>query len=104
MENENLPKHIGFIMDGNRRWAREKKLPLKMGHKTGADTLEKIAKHANKMGIQYMTVFAFSTENWKRSEEEVGVLLILLQEYIEKFTKTADLENIKVNGSGDIAQ
>lgn len=103
MENENLPKHIGFIMDGNRRWAREKKLPLKMGHKTGADTLEKIAKHANKMGIQYMTVFAFSTENWKRSEEEVGVLMMLLQEYIEKFTKTADLENIKVNVIGDIA-
>lgn len=104
MDNNNLPKHIGLIMDGNRRWAREKKLPLKMGHKTGADTLEKIAKHANKMGIQYMTVFAFSTENWKRSEEEVGVLMMLLQEYIEKFTKTADLENIKVNVIGDITE
>ncbi len=102
MDRENLPTHIGIIMDGNRRWAREKKLPVKLGHKTGADTLEKIAKYANKIGIKYMTVFAFSTENWKRSEEEVGILMTLLQEYIEKFTRTADLENIKVNVIGDI--
>lgn len=104
MENENLPKHIGFIMDGNRRWAREKKLPLKMGHKTGADTLEKIAKHANKMGIQYMTVFAFSTENWKRDKDEVDALMSLLKYYLEDFANKADSENIRVKVIGNLKE
>lgn len=105
MDTENnFPKHIAIIMDGNRRWAREKKLPIKVGHKTGADTLEKIAKYANKIGIKYMTVYAFSTENWNRSKEEVDALMSLLKMYIEKFTKTADLENMKVNVIGDITR
>lgn len=102
MDNDNFPTHIGIIMDGNRRWAREKKLPVKLGHKTGADTLKKIAKYANKIGLKYMTVYAFSTENWNRSQEEVNVLMRLLKEYIEDFTKTADLENIQVQVVGDI--
>ena len=102
MKNENLPKHIAVIMDGNRRWAREKNLPIKLGHKTGADTLEKITKYANKIGIKYLTVYAFSTENWKRSEEEVNALMLLLQAYIEDFAKKADLENIKINVIGDL--
>ena len=100
----NLPAHIAIIMDGNRRWAREKKLPVKLGHKNGADTLEKIAKYANKIGIKYMTVYAFSTENWNRSEEEVSALMALLKTYIEKFMKTADLENLKVNIIGDVTR
>ncbi len=105
MDNENnLPLHIAIIMDGNRRWAKQKKLPIKVGHKTGADTLEKIAKYANKIGIKYMTVYAFSTENWKRSEEEINALMMLLQNYIEKFTNTADLENIRVNVIGDLTK
>lgn len=104
MENENMPKHIAIIMDGNRRWAREKMLPIKVGHKTGADTLEKIAKYANKIGIKYMTVYAFSTENWNRSEEEVNALMSLLRTYIEKIAKTADLENIKINVIGDLTR
>lgn len=104
MNDENLPKHIAIIMDGNRRWARSKKMLIKLGHKAGADTLEKIAKYANKIGIQYMTVYAFSTENWNRSEEEVGNLMLLLQEYINDFSKRANLENIKINVIGDLAR
>lgn len=102
MNDEKFPKHIAIIMDGNRRWARQRKLPVKLGHKTGADTLEKIAKYANKIGIQYLTVYAFSTENWNRSEEEVNALMLLLQTYIDDFSKRADLENIKINVIGDL--
>ena len=100
--NNNLPKHIGIIMDGNRRWAKSKGLPIPMGHKEGAKTLEKIVRHANKIGIKHLTVYAFSTENWKRSEEEVGALMLLLQNYIETYSKKADSENIKVKFLGDI--
>lgn len=102
MNDEKFPKHIAIIMDGNRRWARERKLPVKLGHKTGADTLEKIAKYSNKIGIKYLTVYAFSTENWNRSEEEVSALMLLLQTYIDDFSKRADLENIKINVIGDL--
>ena len=101
MEN-NLPKHIAIIMDGNRRWAKEKKLPIKLGHKEGAKTVEKIVKYANEIGIKYITVYAFSTENWKRSEEEVSNLMALLKTYVEKFSKVANTENIKLNIIGDI--
>lgn len=104
MEDDSFPKHIAIIMDGNRRWARQKKMPIKLGHKVGADTLEKIAKYANKIGIQYLTVYAFSTENWNRSEEEVSALMLLLQTYIDDFSKKADLENIKINVIGDLTK
>ena len=66
MELENLPKHIAIIMDGNRRWAKSKGLPVALGHKEGAKTLEKIVRYAKTVGIKYITVYAFSTENWKR--------------------------------------
>ena len=94
---ENMPKHIAIIMDGNRRWARSKNLDVKFGHKEGAKTLEKIVRYANSIGIKYITVYAFSTENWKRSKEEVGALMLLLQSYIDNFRKKADTENIKIN-------
>ncbi len=98
---ENLPKHIAIIMDGNRRWAKAKRLPIAMGHKEGAKTLEKIVRHANKLGIEYLTVYAFSTENWKRAEDEVKSLMLLLQSYIEEYSKRANSENIKVQFLGD---
>ena len=104
MNDENFPKHIAIIMDGNRRWAKQKKLPIKLGHKTGADTLEKITKYANKIGVKYLTAYAFSTENWNRTEEEVNALMILLQTYIDDFSKRADLENIKINVIGDLGR
>ena len=97
MEQENLPKHIAIIMDGNRRWARNKSLPVSFGHKEGAKTLEKIVRHAKNIGIKYITVYAFSTENWKRSQEEVSTLMNLMLNYLESYSKRADSENIKVN-------
>ena len=103
MEEKLLPKHIAIIMDGNRRWAKEKGLDYRLGHKEGAETLRKIAKYANKLGVKYLTVYAFSTENWKRTKEEVGALMILLQKYLEEFLSSDDFENIKVNMLGNIA-
>lgn len=97
MEQENLPKHIAIIMDGNRRWAKSKGLPVALGHKEGAKTLEKIVRYAKEVGIKYITVYAFSTENWKRSEEEVSALMNLMQSYLDSYSKRADSENIKVS-------
>ena len=99
---ENKPKHIAIIMDGNRRWAKEKKLPIKLGHKKGAETLEKTIRYANKLGIEYVTVYAFSTENWKRSEEEVSALMQLLESYLADYSKRADTENIRIKVIGDM--
>ena len=96
MEQDNLPKHIAIIMDGNRRWAKKRNLPVALGHKEGAKTLEKIVRYANKIGIKYITVYAFSTENWKRTEEEVNSLMTLFQNYLDDYSKRADSENIKV--------
>ncbi len=92
----NLPRHIAIIMDGNRRWAKSHGLTTKLGHKEGAETLKKITRHANKLGIEYLTVFAFSTENWKRSEEEVGALMILFKNYLDDLAKAVDTENVKI--------
>ena len=99
---ETMPKHIGIIMDGNRRWAKKRGKPAIFGHKQGAKTLENIVRYANKIGLKYLTVFAFSTENWKRSEEEVKGLMTLLQAYLDDYTKRADSENVKVTVIGDI--
>ena len=97
----NLPEHIAIIMDGNRRWAKKNNLNTAQGHKEGAENLKRISKFANKIGIKYLTVYAFSTENWKRSEEEVGAIMKLLKFYILDFFKSYD-ENIKVNVIGRI--
>ncbi|MBR3002041.1 MAG: isoprenyl transferase [Clostridia bacterium] len=101
IDKENLPKHIAIIMDGNRRWARAKGIPTSLGHKEGAKTLEKIVRYANKIGLEYITVYAFSTENWKRTEEEVKSLMFLFQSYLNDYAKRADSENIKVGFIGD---
>lgn len=100
---EFMPKHIAIIMDGNRRWAKAKGKSASYGHKEGAKTLEKIVRYANKIGLEYITVYAFSTENWKRTEEEVKSLMILLQNYLDDYSKRADTENIKVKVLGDIS-
>lgn len=104
IEQERLPKHIGIIMDGNRTWARNKGMDPKLGHKEGAKVLENIVRYANKIGIQYLTVYAFSTENWNRTKEEVGALMLLLQNYLEDFSKRADTENVKIQVIGNIAE
>ena len=98
----NLPEHIAIIMDGNRRWAKQRGMDPKLGHKEGVKALENIALYANKIGLKYLTVYAFSTENWKRAEDEVGALMILLQTYLDKFSKKAESENIKIKVLGDI--
>ena len=100
---EDMPKHIAIIMDGNRRWAKAKGKSSSYGHKEGAKTLEEIVRYANKIGLEYITVYAFSTENWKRTEDEVKALMMLLQNYLDDYSKRADTENIKVKILGDIS-
>ena len=101
-EKNSMPKHIALIMDGNRRWAKSKGMPANYGHKEGAKTLEKIVRYCNKIGLEYITVYAFSTENWKRAEDEVKALMLLLQNYLDVYSKRANTENIKVKILGDI--
>ena len=101
LEKENLPKHIAIIMDGKRRWAKSKGKPAGFGHKEGAKVLEKIVRYANKIGIEHITVYAFSTENWKRAKEEVSTLMALFQSYLDDYSKRADSENIKVKIIGN---
>lgn len=102
-EIANMPQHIAIIMDGNRRWAKEKGIETKEGHKAGAENLENIAKYCNDIGIKYLTVYAFSTENWKRSKEEVSALMLLLKNYLKRFSKNANKENIRIKILGDIS-
>lgn len=101
-DQNNMPEHIGIIMDGNRRWAKAKGKLAGFGHKEGAKTLENIVRYANKIGLKYITVYAFSTENWKRTEEEVNGLMLLLQSYLDDYSKRADTENVRVKVIGDI--
>lgn len=102
MSEGNKLEHLAIIMDGNRRWAKEKSMMTTMGHKKGADVLVDTAKYCNEIGLKYLTVYAFSTENWKRTEEEVGYLMGLLGIYLDKFLKELDMENIKINFIGNI--
>lgn len=98
-----LPEHVAIIMDGNRRWAKKNNLSTPQDHKEGAENLKRIAKFANKIGIKHLTVYAFSTENWKRSQEEVGAIMKLLKFYLLDFFNWSD-ENIKINVLGRIAE
>ena len=97
---ENFPVHIGIIMDGNGRWAKKRGLPRFAGHKAGADTFKKIVRYCNRIGIQYLTVYAFSTENWSRPKKEVDAIIELLRDYLrdaENYKK----ENVRVHFIGD---
>ncbi|MDD6563796.1 MAG: isoprenyl transferase [Clostridiales bacterium] len=100
IDMSNLPRHIGIIMDGNGRWAKKRGLPRSMGHKAGAEALKKIVTEANKMGIEYITVYAFSTENWKRPKEEVDYLMNLLMDYLINAEKTLAGENVRIRAIG----
>lgn len=95
-----VPKHIAIIMDGNGRWAKKRGLPRTLGHREGAKTLQKILKYAGEIGIQYLTVYAFSTENWKRSEEEVSTLMKLFSKYMKKEEKNLMKNNVRFLVSG----
>lgn len=95
-----LPTHIAIIMDGNGRWAKKRSLPRTAGHVAGAKTFKNIARYCNKIGLKYLTVYAFSTENWKRPRDEVKGIMNLLRDYLKDAENFKD-ENIKVNFIGD---
>lgn len=90
LENMTVPKHVAVILDGNGRWAKKHGVPRAMGHKAGCETLEKMVRIAADMGISYFTVYGFSTENWKRSAEEVGALMKLFRYYMVRLLKIAN--------------
>ena len=96
-----IPQHVAIILDGNGRWAKSKGMPRTYGHIEGAKTVEKICEEAWKMGIKYLTVYAFSTENWKRSKEEVDALMKLLRNYMKNCLKTAEKNDMVVRVIGD---
>ena len=94
-------QHIAFIMDGNRRWAKKHGLPVAQGHRKGADVLVEIAKASKKLGIKYMTVYAFSTENWQRSPEEVEQLMALLRHYLSSGFKELQENDVRIRFIGE---
>jgi len=98
-----IPQHLGIIIDGNRRWARKKGLPPYIGHKKGMNNVKKIAKYCAKLGVKYLTIFAFSTENWKRDKNEVNFLMRLLKSAISgKNLQELMKNNVKLNIIGEI--
>lgn len=99
---EDLPRHIAIIMDGNGRWATRRGLPRTAGHKAGAETFRRIATYCKNLGIQYLTVYAFSTENWKRSESEVSAIMLLLKKYLLEAVDTMERDHIRLHFFGDM--
>ncbi|MCM1160808.1 MAG: isoprenyl transferase [Roseburia sp.] len=97
----NMPKHVAIILDGNGRWAKSKGMPRNYGHMQGSKTVEVICEEAYKMGIQYLTVYAFSTENWNRPKDEVDALMKLLRNYMKTCLKTAEKNRMCVRVIGD---
>lgn len=102
-DHKNLPAHIALIMDGNGRWAKNHNRPRDFGHQRGAKVLENISLYANEIGITYMTVYAFSTENWSRPEKEVKGLMNLLRRYLKGHIKDSNKNNLKIKIIGDIS-
>ena len=100
-ENMVIPRHVALILDGNGRWAKKRGLPRTMGHKEGCVTVEKTVEIAARMGIEYLTVYGFSTENWKRPMEEVGALMQLFRYYMVRLLKVASANNVRVKMIGD---
>ena len=101
LTNMAIPRHVALILDGNGRWAKKRGLPRTMGHKEGCKTVEKMVEIAARMGIGYLTVYGFSTENWKRSMEEVGALMQLFRYYMVRLLKIASSNNVRVKMIGD---
>lgn len=99
-----LPEHIAIIMDGNGRWAKQRGLPRSAGHAAGAETFRKIANYAKSIGLKYLTVYAFSTENWKRSEEEVTAIMNLLERYLREAIADMDKNRVRFCFFGDLSR
>lgn len=98
-----IPQHVAIILDGNGRWAKKKGMPRNYGHVQGSKTVERICEDAYRMGIQYLTVYAFSTENWKRPQDEVDALMGLLRNYMKTCLKTAEKNRMRVRVIGDVS-
>ncbi len=101
---DTVPRHIAIIMDGNGRWAKKRGLPRNAGHRAGAETFRRIAKHCNTLGVKYLTVYAFSTENWKRSEEEVSGIMLLLEKYLTEALRDMEKNHIRFCAFGDLTR
>ncbi|QNB45736.1 isoprenyl transferase [Thermanaerosceptrum fracticalcis] len=104
LQTKTLPQHIAIIMDGNGRWAKKRGLPRTIGHRAGVESLKKIVEACGEIGIKYLTVYAFSTENWKRPKEEVDTLMNLLVEYIEKELDTLDKNGVCIKPIGNLLE
>ena len=101
-QGKNLPRHIAIIMDGTGRWATKRGLPRTAGHKAGAETFRRMATYCKNLGVQYLTVYAFSTENWKRSADEVGAIMGLLKRYLLEAVDTMEKDHIRLRFFGDM--
>ncbi len=99
---ENIPRHIAIILDGNGRWARRRGLPRTAGHAAGSENFRKIATYCKNIGVEYLTVYAFSTENWKRPEEEVKTIMRLLRRYLNEAIDTMERDHIRMKIFGDV--
>lgn len=102
LENSNTPSHIAIIMDGNARWAKSRNLPTAMGHKAGLGAIKNLVKSAVKLNIKYLTIYAFSTENWGRPKDEVGNLMFLLKEYLAKEVDELVQNGVRILISGNL--
>jgi len=103
LDYQNMPKHIAIIMDGNGRWAKERNLPRTMGHKAGVETIRPVVKECSRLGVKVLTLYAFSTENWKRPREEVDAIMNLLVQYLAKEFDELNKNNVVINSIGDIS-
>jgi undecaprenyl diphosphate synthase len=103
-EGMKIPEHVAIILDGNGRWAKKKLMPRNYGHAQGSKNVEKICEEAYRMGVKYLTVYAFSTENWARPQDEVDALMKLLRSYMKDCLKTSSKNNMKVRIIGDISK
>ena len=99
-----VPRHIAIILDGNGRWAKKRGLPRTAGHMAGAETFRRIATYCKNIGVEYLTVYAFSTENWKRPEEEVGTIMKLLGRYLDEAIRTMEKDHIRMKVFGDLGR
>lgn len=102
LDNSGVPRHIAIILDGNGRWAKKRGLPRTAGHAAGSETFRKIATYCKNIGVEYLTVYAFSTENWKRPEEEVSTIMKLLNRYLEEAIATMEKDKIKMKIFGNV--
>lgn len=102
LDKDNMPKHLAIIMDGNGRWAKQQGKIRSFGHKFGAKTVKEIIREVNKLNIKHLTLYAFSTENWKRPKDEVTTIMNLVVEYLKKETDDLIKENVKMDFIGDI--